>query len=75
MILMDRACIAQVPDIPEEKSPRPDTKLLLRALNKALPAENLKLKTLKKSTVELQGPMPFPRKAFAAIENLVRLSI
>ena len=66
-----------------ENCPRPDTKLLLSALIKAYPSENFELKkpieneNLKnnKPPAKHQRPMVYSLKSFAAIQNLVRLSL
>ena len=67
----------------EEKRPRPATKPLLSALKKARPAQNFYHKKLyenenlkiNKHQAEHEGPLFYPSKSFADIENLVRLSL
>ena len=67
----------------KENGPKPATKLLLSALIKAYPAQTLNLKKLyekknlkiNKHPEEHLGPLFYPSKSFAALQNLVRLSL
>ena len=67
----------------EANRPRHATKLLLSAIIKAEPAVDLKMKKLyedenfkkNKPPAEHQGHIIYSKKSFAAIQNLVRLSL
>ena len=65
----------------ENRSPIKDTKPSLSALIKAKPVENVELKVLyehlilKNPSAEYKRHMSYPLNTFAAVENLVRLSL